>query len=101
MKFNLSFKLLKLKLSIRNKNAFLNFIEPKILFGPTYKFKPNTNDYDGEKRLPAWCDRILYKSSKRVEMQPLLYKSYPNIQISDHKPVAAIFNLHINEFFYY
>ena len=46
------------------------------------------------KRLPAWCDRVLWKSvfsSKKAEI--LDYYSAPEIASSDHKPVAALFRV--------
>jgi hypothetical protein len=43
-------------------------------------------------RLPAWCDRILFRS--RGELTPSLYTSPDKGTFcSDHRPVLAIFEL--------
>jgi hypothetical protein len=44
--------------------VFRGFVEPSLLFLPTYKLDRGTNDsYDssGKRRVPSWTDRILYK----------------------------------------
>ena len=42
------------------------FDEAPISFQPTYKYLINSNEYDSEKRIPSYTDRILYKN-KRVD----------------------------------
>jgi hypothetical protein len=65
----------------------LMFQEAPINFNPTYKYNPGTDVYDqSEKmRVPAWCDRILYKGTK---IETLYYRRY-EIRGSDHRPIAS------------
>ena len=47
-----------------------------------------------KQRLPAWCDRILWKS--RQGLEPAVnhvYSSAEGVATSDHKPVIATFTL--------
>jgi inositol polyphosphate 5-phosphatase INPP5B/F len=59
--------------------------------------KQGTDDYDTseKKRIPAYCDRILFKNS---ELKLLSYKSFPEYTSSDHKPVSAVFDMNIRKF---
>ena len=45
------------------------------------------------KRLPAWTDRILFRSNMPPEWQPRCerYTSVPQAVTSDHKPVVGVF----------
>lgn len=80
----------QLRKEMRGNHAFRlrNFSEPPIDFPPTYKYDPGTNNYDSsdKRRIPAWCDRILFLNNHRIE--PLAYERY-EITTSDHKPVSA------------
>ena len=72
----------------------MQFKEGEICFPPTYKFDKGTQVYDTSRkqRVPSWTDRILYlNDSDRVQLQE--YFSVPEIMISDHKPVYAIFDI--------
>lgn len=73
---------------------FRQFQEGKIKFRPTYKFDIRSNQYDSSKkqRVPAFCDRILWKRNENIEQ--LLYDSVPEVDFTDHKPVIAHFVLH-------
>ena len=75
--------------------VFQGFEEGPLTFRPTYKYQPNTNEYDQrpEKKLraPAWCDRILWKSEIKAHAKQLSYSSCQNLNISDHKPVMSTF----------
>jgi inositol-1,4,5-trisphosphate 5-phosphatase len=83
--------------------AFSELCERLPQFPPTFKFHPDTSDYD-MKRRPAWCDRILYKAKNKIlknvtlHLEQISYKSHPSYQISDHKPVSSEFTLTVSEF---
>ena len=86
----------QLKNQIKLGKVFANWNEGDIKFSPTYRFIRNTNMYNEELgRIPAWCDRILYKSlpSNEVNIQLLDYNAIHSIQSSDHHPVYATFKL--------
>ncbi|GMM38808.1 phosphoinositide 5-phosphatase [Saccharomycopsis crataegensis] len=102
----------------RNANqVFWGFDEAPIKFRPTYKFFEGTAKYNS-KRIPSWCDRILYQSYKSpVEdvgsssstdlpvpssdkilppVKVISYSSIPEISLSDHKPVYLSINVPFN-----
>lgn len=83
-------KMDQLKHEMRNKRVFNNYNEGIIRFRPTYKYDPGTDNWDSSEknRAPAWCDRLLWKG-ERIEQ--LTYESVMHLQLSDHKPVYAIF----------
>ena len=73
--------------------VFEGFQEGHITFRPTYKYDNNSDQFDtSEKaRIPAWCDRVLFKGNK---IQQKYYKS-TNLYSSDHKPVKSLFDVEI------
>jgi len=70
------------------------FQEAPIHFAPTYKFNRLTNDFDtSEKaRVPAYCDRILYRGHLPNVVQCTSYKRW-DATLSDHRPVSATFTV--------
>lgn len=80
---------LQLHLQMTKGYTFPFYTEAAITFNPTYKFDLGVDIYDtSEKaRIPAWCDRILWKGDI---LQQLSYNSAP-IRFSDHRPVYATF----------
>eukprot|EP01084_Bolivina_argentea_P203323 347292_1 len=76
-----------------NSNVFDGFEEGLINFQPSYKFLPTTNDYDQvkKKKIPAWCDRILYKYNNEKVLKCVTYDIIIDQSISDHKPVFGLF----------
>lgn len=49
-------------------------------------------------RIPAWCDRILYKTHDDLEGLNLTKRKYfsPVYNKGDHKPVAASFDINVS-----
>eukprot|EP00945_MAST-04E_sp_MAST-4E-sp1_P001097 g1097.t1 len=94
--------------------AFQSFEEGDIRFLPSYKFIPGTDQFDNRKekkmRVPAWCDRVLWRvrsgnqsttpdtgDGGRPFVELVDYARVDSIDVSDHKPVAAIFSLQVKE----
>lgn len=73
--------------------VFEEFHEGAITFLPTYKYQPGTALYerreDKKKRMPAWCDRILWTGN---DARQLWYRR-SELVCSDHKPVSALMEL--------
>jgi hypothetical protein len=80
---------------LKSKEVNFNLIdieEGVITFNPTYKYLLNSQDYDAKKkRVPSWCDRILYKKSKFINQIAYDRAEYT---FSDHRPVYSIFSCH-------
>jgi hypothetical protein len=72
------------------------FTEGPLLFAPTYKYDPRSALYDtSEKnRVPAWCDRVLWRASVPSRVREIEYRRYET-NVSDHRPVSAAFELTI------
>eukprot|EP01130_Rhizamoeba_saxonica_P009304 TRINITY_DN3776_c0_g1_i1.p1 TRINITY_DN3776_c0_g1~~TRINITY_DN3776_c0_g1_i1.p1 ORF type:complete len:514 (-),score=125.63 TRINITY_DN3776_c0_g1_i1:42-1454(-) len=70
-----------------------DWVEADIAFAPTYKYDPHTTIYDtsDKKRIPAWCDRILWKSDY---VSPLHYRRFEMLE-SDHRPIAGEYEVDI------
>lgn len=71
------------------------FQEEPLTFDPTYKYDIGTNKYDTseKRRVPAWCDRILYKGTGD-RIQQTEYRRY-ELKTSDHRPVSGRFVVRI------
>lgn len=82
------------KLSLKFKASLLptDFKEGEIEFAPTYKIKNGTDEYNQKKRLPAWWDRIIFKSKDDI-LEQISYDSINTMKGSDHRPVFSQFEL--------
>ncbi|CAL9734706.1 phosphatidylinositol 4,5-bisphosphate 5-phosphatase Inp54p [Monosporozyma servazzii] len=81
---------------LETNEAFKKFNEPKIHFDKTYKYVLyDENNVFNEKRVPSWCDRILYRSmNKNDDIDIISYDSLPRVTallFTDHQPVRLNF----------
>ncbi|KAL2834525.1 SacI homology domain-containing protein [Aspergillus cavernicola] len=84
----------QLNLQMLAGRAFQFYNEGLVTFPPTYKYDVGKDIYDtSEKsRIPAWCDRILWKGS---DLRQLNY-DVADLRLSDHRPVWASFTCTIS-----
>ena len=78
--------------TIASGRAFPDFGEGQITFLPTFKFDKGTSNYDTshKQRVPAWTDRILFRSDK---VNVLEYQSAVDAKHSDHRPVFGSYQI--------
>ncbi|KAJ5053555.1 Inositol-1,4,5-trisphosphate 5-phosphatase 1 [Penicillium rubens] len=74
--------------------VFQFYSEGPIEFPPTYKYDVGGDNYDtSEKaRIPAWCDRILWRGNN---LRQTNYQT-ADLKVSDHRPVWATFDCAID-----
>ncbi|KAL6971854.1 phosphoinositide 5-phosphatase [Sarracenia purpurea var. burkii] len=101
----------QLRAEMKAGKVFQGMREALIRFPPTYKFekgKAGLGGYDSgeKKRIPAWCDRILYRDSRTASASEcslecpvvssiLQYEACMDVTESDHKPVRCKLNVDI------
>ena len=83
MKFNRAFRLRE-------------FCEGALDFAPTYKYDRCSDEFDtSEKaRVPAWCDRVLWRSQVPARVEQLHYRRW-EANVSDHRPISAGFRMSV------
>ncbi|KAL6956152.1 phosphoinositide 5-phosphatase [Sarracenia purpurea var. burkii] len=101
----------QLRSEMKAGNVFQGMREAIIRFPPTYKFERHQDGLAGydsgeKKRIPAWCDRILYRDSRSASVSscsldcPVVssvsqYEACMDVNDSDHKPVRCMFSIQI------
>ncbi|GJV07094.1 type II inositol polyphosphate 5-phosphatase 15 isoform X2 [Tanacetum coccineum] len=101
----------QLHIEMKGGSVFQGMREAVITFPPTYKFErhqPGLAGYDSgeKKRIPAWCDRVLYRDNRQdlsdkcnlkcpVVSSVLQYEACMDVTDSDHKPVRCILNVEL------
>ncbi|BFZ10183.1 hypothetical protein BsWGS_13221 [Bradybaena similaris] len=78
----------------KGSDAFKGFKEGAPNFDPTFKYDPGTDTYDTseKQRIPAWCDRILWRGEGITQVR---FNSHPQLKMSDHRPVSSLLSLGI------
>ncbi|KAL8247454.1 hypothetical protein R6Q59_008670 [Mikania micrantha] len=101
----------QLHIEMKAGSVFQGMREAVITFPPTYKFErnqPGLAGYDSgeKKRIPAWCDRVLYRDNRPdssdicnlncpVVASVLQYEACMDVTDSDHKPVRCVFSVEL------
>jgi hypothetical protein len=85
----------QLRESQRRGSAFVGFCEAPITFPPTFKVERCPGFTYKAKRVPSYCDRVLWRSlpGYAKDVHCTQYSTFPEIGTSDHKPVAAAFEV--------
>ena len=79
--------------ALEGKTELPGMTELQPTFFPTYKFDPNTDNYDTseKQRIPSWCDRIIYNDNEFMKSAKKSFESIMSLKQSDHKPVVGTF----------
>ncbi|KAF3789432.1 Type I inositol polyphosphate 5-phosphatase 12 [Nymphaea thermarum] len=101
----------QLRAEMKAGRVFQGLREGLVRFPPTYKFERHQAGLQGydsgeKKRIPAWCDRILYRDNRATAGSqcslecPVVacikhYEACMDVTDSDHKPVRCIFFVEI------
>eukprot|EP01064_Diplonema_japonicum_P038196 TRINITY_DN9164_c0_g4_i4.p1 TRINITY_DN9164_c0_g4~~TRINITY_DN9164_c0_g4_i4.p1 ORF type:complete len:667 (+),score=141.21 TRINITY_DN9164_c0_g4_i4:295-2001(+) len=85
----------QLQKELAKETVFIDFNESQPLFQPTYKYDRQKDVYpdDSKKRIPSWCDRILWKSMAEEQIVQEDYFATQSVHGSDHRPVYSVFKL--------
>ncbi|KAI5066836.1 hypothetical protein GOP47_0017364 [Adiantum capillus-veneris] len=101
----------QLRLEMKAGRVFQGMREAYIMFQPTYKFDKGSTelDYDSsdKRRVPAWCDRVLYRDSfdsneaqklgcsRPIAASASCYEACMEAIESDHKPVSCLLDVQV------
>ncbi|XP_074292056.1 type I inositol polyphosphate 5-phosphatase 12-like isoform X2 [Silene latifolia] len=100
----------QLRAEMKAGKVFQGMREAVFKFPPTYKFEkhiPGLGGYDSgeKKRIPAWCDRVIYRDCRTGQSEcslncPVLssiqmYEACMEVTDSDHKPVRCKFSVRL------
>ena len=66
--------------------------EGVIKFMPTFKYVKGTSEYNLSKRVPSWCDRIIYKNTHAITN---VFYDIAHIYLSDHIPVVGLYKVNV------
>ena len=90
----------QLRKEIKFNRAFRlrTFQEGPLDFIPTYKYDRRSDEFDtSEKaRVPAWCDRVLWRALVPERVQQLHYRRW-EANVSDHRPISAAFRITVKQ----
>jgi hypothetical protein len=71
--------------------SLIEMDEGLLNFDPTYKYVMGTSEYDSKKkRVPSWCDRILFRKSNKIQ---IIEYNRIDYTISDHKPIYGLYKV--------
>ena len=86
----------QLRRAQRDGEALVGFEEGEPTFKPTFKVVKDIEVTEHQsKRVPSYCDRILWRSMPHLlgKVRLLSLNSCPSVSTSDHKPVRAILEI--------
>ena len=68
-------------------------------FAPTYKYDVGTGNYDSseKRRIPAWCDRVLWRTRAHAAHIRLLALRRHELLSSDHRPVSCLLQVSLKQ----
>lgn len=74
------------------------FSEGPLNFVPTYKYDRRTDEFDSSEkaRVPAWCDRVLWRALVPERVTQLHYRRW-EANVSDHRPISSAFRMTVKQ----
>eukprot|EP00933_Yihiella_yeosuensis_P029929 TRINITY_DN23580_c1_g1_i1.p1 TRINITY_DN23580_c1_g1~~TRINITY_DN23580_c1_g1_i1.p1 ORF type:complete len:347 (-),score=59.50 TRINITY_DN23580_c1_g1_i1:51-1091(-) len=98
----------QLRQAMAEGSVFKGFEEAPLSFLPTYKRSPTPKGEDAlnsrslsfdrdERRLPGWCDRILWRRGSNIQVDASDYGSIESAVFSDHRPVHVVLRVSVKQ----